>query len=134
MDKVTKFSRDDDEYNSIPEEADGLFGDDALFDTGRAVIARYRRINDGVEIARDIEGAKIVDLLVLPWSRRGRVTKERLMKGNVFAPVLRISDWRSVRFIPRFGEDTSGRQLGLLEKWQQVDRALDEKENIWIRD
>lgn len=87
---------DGDEYNSIPEKADGrVFGDDSLFvgiympsivaalaygheydspdiwDTGRAVIARYRRMNSGV-IARDMAGAKIVDLLVLPWSRRGR--------------------------------------------------------------
>ena len=115
---------DGNEYNSTPEEADGrAFGDDSLYvgiympsivpapvygheydspdiwDTGRAVIARYRRMNDGVEITRDMAGAKIVDLLVLPWSRRGRVTKERLMKGNVFAPVLGISDWRSVRFV-----------------------------------
>lgn len=147
---------DGDEYNSIPEEADGrVFGDDSLFvgiympsivpapgygheydspdiwDTGRAVIAR--RMNGDV-IARDMARAKIVDLLVLPWSRRGCVTKERLMEGNVFAPVLGISDWRSVRFVQRFREDISGRQLGLLEIWQQVDRALDAKEAIWICD
>lgn len=150
-----------------------------IWDTGRAVIARYRRVNgntdgiifagmndgmndgingivngimevgingnmdvgtngaingidDDMEISRDTEGAKIVDLLVLPWSRRGRVAKERLMVGDVFAPVLGISDWRLVRFVQSFHEDDSGRELGLQEIWQQVESVLEEKEEVRI--
>ncbi|QSS66019.1 hypothetical protein I7I51_06870 [Histoplasma capsulatum] len=154
-----ELDNDDDKYNAILEEVDGrLFGDDCLFvgiympsimptpayvhdydtpdiwDTGRAVIARYRRVDGGLEIVRDAAGAKIVDLFVLPWSRQERVAKERLMERHTLAPVLCIGDWRLVRFMQRFHEDMAGRQLGLLAIWQQVERALDVKEDMWIHD
>lgn len=85
-------------------------------------------MNGVIVLARDADGVKIIELLVLPWSRPGRVAKERLMEGDVFAPVFLVSHWQKVRFVQNFREDKLGRPLGLLRKWCQAEDALKTKE------
>lgn len=105
-----------------------------IWNNGRKVIARYRRLNGGLEIATDADGMKVVELLVLPWSNNGLVAKELLMVGNNFAPVLRISDWRKVHFKKEFRENELGEEIGVLRKSRLAERALARHEKIWVQD
>ncbi|KKZ67905.1 hypothetical protein EMCG_06434 [[Emmonsia] crescens] len=98
----------------------------AVWDTARAVITRYRRVDGGMGIARDMDGAKTVDLLVLSWSYQG--APDGGIHGCLHQFSISVIGRRCASC-----KDHLGRQLGLLRNWRRVERALKTKEKTWIQ-